>query len=167
MGDTPDFREIQYAFARHIRDPENNAAPIDAEDRRMAIYRELFFNNLRNLISQTFPVLRKLHSKQKWESFIRQFMVRHQASTPYFLEIPQEFLNFLQEEYVADDEDFPFLIERAHYEWVELALSVSDEENDTEGVNTDGDLLDAGAKTGHFDPAVALGTQWGKFGPAA
>ncbi|MDJ0787905.1 MAG: VOC family protein [Myxococcota bacterium] len=31
---------------------------------------------------------------------------------------------------------------------------------------TDGDLLDAGVKTGKFDPAVALGTQWGKFGPA-
>ncbi|MDH3686369.1 MAG: VOC family protein [Myxococcales bacterium] len=31
---------------------------------------------------------------------------------------------------------------------------------------TDGDLLDAGVKTGSFDPATALGTQWGKFGPA-
>ena len=31
---------------------------------------------------------------------------------------------------------------------------------------TDGDLLDAGVKAGRFDPAVALGTQWGKFGPA-
>ncbi|MCP5057896.1 MAG: glyoxalase [bacterium] len=30
---------------------------------------------------------------------------------------------------------------------------------------TDGDLLDAGVKTGSFDPAVALGTQWGKFAP--
>lgn len=30
---------------------------------------------------------------------------------------------------------------------------------------TDGDLLDAGVKPGVFDPAVALGTQWGSFGP--
>lgn len=141
MADQPDFREIQYAFAKHIRDPENNPPPTDAEDRRMAIYRELFFNNLRNLISQTFPVLRKLHSKEKWESFIRQFMVSHQASTPYFLEIPQEFLKFLQEEYVAADDDFPFLVELAHYEWVELALSVSDEVNETENVDPEGDLL--------------------------
>ena len=29
---------------------------------------------------------------------------------------------------------------------------------------TDGDLLDAGVKPGRFDPAIALGTQWGKFG---
>jgi hypothetical protein len=142
MAESPDFREIQYAFARHIRDPENNPAPTDAEDRRMAIYRELFFNNLRNLISQTFPVLRKLYSKEKWESFIRQFMVRHESSTPYFLEIPQEFLEFLQEEYEPDDGDFPFLCELAHYEWVELALSVSEEENDMAGIDPDGDLLE-------------------------
>jgi hypothetical protein len=142
MADQPDFREIQYAFAKHIRDPENNPPPVEAEDRRLAIYRELFFNNLRNLISQTFPVLRKLHTKSRWESFIRQFMVSHEASTPYFLEIPQEFLKFLQDEYVADDDDFPFLLELAHYEWVELALSVSDEENDTAGVDSGGDLLD-------------------------
>jgi len=142
MAESPDFREIQYAFARHIRDPENNPPPTDAEDRRMAIYRELFFNNLRNLISQTFPVLRKLYSREKWESFIRQFMVKHESTTPYFLEIPREFLQFLQEEYEPDESDFPFLCELAHYEWVELALSVSEEENDITGIDPDGDLLD-------------------------
>ena len=46
MGESADFRDIQYAFAKHIRDPQNNPAPTDAEDRRMAVYRELFFNNL-------------------------------------------------------------------------------------------------------------------------
>jgi catechol 2,3-dioxygenase-like lactoylglutathione lyase family enzyme len=30
---------------------------------------------------------------------------------------------------------------------------------------TDGDLLNADHPTGLYDPAVALGTQWGKFGP--
>jgi len=29
---------------------------------------------------------------------------------------------------------------------------------------TDGDLLDAGVKSNRCDPAIALGTQWGKFG---
>ena len=141
MADSQDFREIQYAFARHIRDPDNNPAPTDAEDRRLAIYRELFFNNLRNLISQTFPVLKKLHSKEKWANFIRQFMVRHEAQTPYFLEIPNEFVAFLQNEYETDPNDYPFLVELAHYEWAELALSVSDEENDMDSVDAGGDLL--------------------------
>lgn len=142
MADKPAFHEKQYAFARHIRDPKNHPAPAGVEDRRMAIYRELFFNNLRSLLSQTFPVLRKLHNKGKWDTLIRQFMVLHEAQTPYFLEIPAEFLKFLQHEYELQSDDFPFLVDLAHYEWVELALSVSDAVNDTSNVNASGSLLD-------------------------
>jgi hypothetical protein len=142
VADTPDFQKRQYAFAAHIRDPENNPAPADIEDRRMSIYRELFFNNLLNLLSSTFPVLKKLHSSKKWHALVRQFMVAHQAQTPYFLEIPKEFLAFLENEYQPDDDDYPFLLELAHYEWVELALSVSEDSNDETNVDSDGDLLD-------------------------
>lgn len=142
MAEKPDFQEKQYAFARHIRDPKNNPAPANTDDRRMAVYRELFFNNLRSLLSQTFPVLKKLHTKEKWDSFIRQFMIKHEAQTPYFLQIPKEFLQFLQDEYELQDDDFPFLVELAHYEWVELALSVSDAVNDDSGIDRDGNLLD-------------------------
>ena len=142
MAKLPEFQKKQFAFAAHIRDPENNPAPGGVEDRRMAIYRELFFNNLHNLIGTTFPVIKKLHTRDKFRALIRAFMIRHEAQTPYFLEIPQEFLAFLQEEYELQDDDFPFLIELAHYEWVELALSVSEETNEGRSVDPDGDLLE-------------------------
>jgi len=141
MADRPEFQEKQYAFAAYIRDPEHVPAPEGIEDRRMAIYRGLFFNNIRNLLSNMFPVLKKLHSKDKWAAIIRQFMQRHCATTPYFLQLPQEFLDFLQSEYEPDDEDFPFLLELAHYEYAELSLSISEDENDLTGVDPDGDLL--------------------------
>jgi len=140
VAELPDFQKKQYAFAAHIRDPDKEPAPEAVEDRRMAIYRELFFNNLHNLLSQTFPVLKKLHDKDRWRAIVRQFMARHQAQTPYFLEIPAEFLAFLKNEYQHQPGDFPFLTELAHYEWVELALSISEELNNTE-VDADGDLL--------------------------
>ena len=142
VAKVPEFQKKQYAFAAHIRDPEHNPAPEGVENRRMAIYRELFFNNLHNLIGTTFPVIRKVHSRDKFRSLIRAFMVHHQAQTPYFLEIPREFLAFLENEYELQDDDFPFLAELAHYEWAELALSVSDEVNDDVDVDPDGDLLD-------------------------
>ena len=142
MAELPDFQRKQYDFAAHIRDPENNPAPTGIEQRRLAIYRELFFNNLLKLLSGTFPVLKKLHTRTKWRSMVRQFMVRHHAQTPYFLQIPQEFLAFLQEEYEPEEGDFPFLLELAHYEWAELAMSVSEESNDFASIDVDGDLLD-------------------------
>ena len=57
------------------------------------------------------------------------------------MQLPQEFLEFLQNEYETQDTDFPFLLELAHYEYVELALSISEASNDLDGVDADGDLL--------------------------
>lgn len=141
MAERPEFQQKQYAFAAHIRDPHNVPAPEGIEDRRMSIYRELFFNNIRNLLSNMFPVLKKLHTQQRWNVLIRQFMIRHQAHTPYFLRLPQEFLGFLQDEYEPRDDDFAFLVELAHYEYTELALSISEAVNDMQGIDPDGDLL--------------------------
>jgi hypothetical protein len=70
-------------------------------------------------------------------------MVHHEAQTPYFLQLPEEFLGYLQNEFEPTARDFPFLLELAHYEYVELALSVSEEETDMSGVDPDGDLLQA------------------------
>jgi hypothetical protein len=141
MAELPDFKQKLYDFAGHIRDPENVPAPDGIEERRMAIYRELFFNNIRNLLATMFPVIRKLHSDDQWHAMIRQFMQRHRAETPYFLQLPQEFLAFLQNEYELKDDDYPFLLELAHYEYVELALSISEESNNLEGVDPQGNLL--------------------------
>ena len=142
MPDIPEFQQKQYAFAAHIRDPKNNPAPSGVEDRRMAIYRELFFNNLHNLIGSTFPVLKKIYKRDKFRALVRAFMIDHEAKTPYFLEIPQEFLAFLEHSYQLRDDDYPFLIELAHYEWIELALSVSEEDNDFSAIDPDGDLAE-------------------------
>lgn len=142
MDKLPEFQRKQYEFAAHIRDPEKNAAPEGIEDRRMAIYRDLFFNNLQNLLGSTFPVLRKICGKDHWRDLIREFMAKHEAQTPYFLEIPKEFLAFLEREHTSLLDDFPFLLELAHYEWVELALSVSTDSNDMTETDPDGDLLE-------------------------
>jgi hypothetical protein len=141
MVENRDFQDKQYAFAAHIRDPANTVAPPGIEDRRMAIYRGLFFNNLYSLLGTFFPVLRKISSDEQWRHLIREFMKIHRAKTPYFLELPEEFLAFLQNEYQALDDDYPFLTELAHYEYAELALRVSPNENDLSDIDPNGDLL--------------------------
>lgn len=141
MADRRGFQDRQYAFAAHIRDPESAPAPAGIEDRRIAIYRDLFFNNLRNLLGRTYPVLKKIHGGDRWDHFIRGFMRQHRARTPYFLELPAEFLDYLQNEYEPAPDDYPFLAELAHYEYIELALSVSTGSNDVDAIDPDGDML--------------------------
>lgn len=142
MSKQPGFIKKQYEFAAYIRDPEGAAKPADIEDRRMAIYRELFYNNIESFIASGFPVLRKLYSDKNWHSLIRQFYKQHRSHTPYFLEISQEFLGYLQNEFQPRPCDPPFMRELAHYEWVELALSVTDETPDFNHIDSNADLLD-------------------------
>jgi hypothetical protein len=142
MSEQPGFAAVQYAFAAHIRDPEGKPRPLDVDDRRMAIYRDLFYNNVQSLLSGFFPVLRRILSNEHWHGMVRDFFVRHRARTPLFLELSQEFLDYLQNERETEPEDPPFLLELAHYEWVELALAVSDEDPDLTDVDPNGDLLD-------------------------
>ncbi len=136
-----DFQARQLAFAAHLRDPDKCPAPAGLEDCRLGIYRELIFNNVESLLSANFPVVRRLLPEDHWRALVRDFFIRHRARTPLFTELPQEFLDFLLNERATDPADPPFLLELAHYEWVELALLVSDEEPDLTRVDPNGDLL--------------------------
>ena len=137
----PIFKKQQYEFTAHIRDPEKNAKPDGIEDRRMNIYRELFYNNVEGFIASGFPVIRNIYNDKNWHKMIRDFFANHKSHTPYFLEISQEFIDYLQNERQPQEEDPAGLIELAHYEWVELALHVSDESINMDNINANGNLM--------------------------
>ncbi|MCG7755076.1 MAG: putative DNA-binding domain-containing protein [Nitrosomonas sp.] len=141
-ADRPGFVRQQYAFAAHIRDPERNPCPEGIEDRRMKIYRELFYNNVEDFIANTFPVLRRILPDDRWHAMIRDYFARHLSHTPLFPEMPREFLQYLEHEREPQPDDPPFMLELAHYEWVELALSLLDEKIDATKIDVHGDLLD-------------------------
>lgn len=138
-----DFQSLQRRFAAHLRNPETNAPPAGIEERRLAIYRNLFFNNVNGFITQGFPVLHSLLDAERWQRLVRAFFDQHACQTPYFLEIPQEFVSFLASGQGQEEGDPPFLLELAHYEWMELVLDASTEEFPKTGFHPEGDLLRA------------------------
>lgn len=107
----------------------------------MAVYRDLFFNNLRDLLAGTFPVCRDILGDERWAALVRRFYSGHKARTPYFTELPREFAEWLST--LADDAQLvpAFLPELAHYEWVELALSIAETDAPDQRVDPGGDLL--------------------------
>lgn len=115
-------------MARYLRDPANQPPPAGVEPRRLKIYEDLLYNNIEGFISGGFPVLRSLYAAAAWHTLVRTFIDQHRCHTPYFLEISQEFLQFLMQDYAVQAGDPPFLAELAHYEWVELALDISQDE---------------------------------------
>ena len=138
------FMAVQRGFAAHIRDPARQPPPADVEARRMAIYRELIFNNVASLLATNFPITRQILDDAQWEKLVREFFIHHRCTTPLFHELGQEFLAYLQEARSGDPRDPPFLLELAHYEWVELALDISEDEPDPSLTDPNGDLM-AGA----------------------
>ena len=142
MAELPLFKQAQYEFSAHIRDPKLNPRPVDVEARRMTIYNELFFNNVEDFIANTYPVLKEITPEQQWQEMIRDYFSNHLSHTPLFPEMPREFLKYLEEER-ENKNDPNFINELAHYEWVELALMTSDlDENvNWDNIDIDGDLL--------------------------
>lgn len=130
------LREQQWELTRHLRDPQGQPAPTGLEDRRLAIYRDLLFNNVENLLAGNFPVICRLLGDD-WKTLVREFYRDHRCQTPMFPELPREFLRFLD---ATPEREPAFLRELAHYEWVELALQISDAALPAH--DADGDLLD-------------------------
>lgn len=146
MSDKPDiplFQQYQAAFASHIRNPQKNKRPQGIPAQRMKVYNELLYNNLEGFLLACFPVLRKILGKRKWSKLVRDFFSVHRCQTPFFRQIPDEFIQYLKNERNAQPDDPPFLIDLAHYEWVELMLSVSNKEIDYALIDPHGDLLNA------------------------
>jgi len=143
-GEAPEpgggVRALQYAFAAHLRDPSSAPAPAGVEDRRLAVYRDLFFNNVAAFMAGNFPVLRRILDEAAWQRLMRDYFARHRARTPLFPQMAREFVRYLETER-EDPQDPPFLYELAHYEWVEAALAIDTAEIDAVSAAAAGDLL--------------------------
>jgi uncharacterized protein len=136
----PEFQRYQLAFTAHIRDPKAHPRPAGVEARRMKVYTELLYNNIESFLLACFPVLRKVLGARKWAKLVRAFFSTHRSHTPYFRQIPDEFIQFLQNEWTAAEGYPPFMLALAHYEWIELVLSVSNRSPDR-ALDADGDLM--------------------------
>ncbi|RMH92966.1 DUF2063 domain-containing protein [Lysobacter pythonis] len=112
----------QFAFAAHLRDA-GHPPPPGIGERRLAVYRTLFFNTIENLLAANFPVIRRTLGAHGWSSLVCEFHRHHRCQTPLFTEIAQEFIGWLAEH---ESEHAPWLPELAHYEWMELRAEIDD-----------------------------------------
>lgn len=140
-GIEADAFAAQRALTAHIRDPQ--APPPDGvEARRLRVYRELFFNSVDGVLAGNFPVLRRTLGDEAWPALVRAFVREHPSRTPLFTELAREFLRYLETRQTQAMPDPPWLRELAHYEWIELALQISEARGEDVPHDPHGDLLD-------------------------
>ena len=128
------LQQQQQAFTAWIRDPENSPNIDDVAGERMDLYRELFFNNILDTLSNAFPVLHQVLDESQWLQLCQNFFARHQCHTPYLSHVPGEFVQFLE---ARSEPAQPWLLELAQWEWSELELFLAEDETLPEKLDND------------------------------
>lgn len=134
----PNFQDFQRAFGAHLRDPAHTPRPTGVPARRMAVYNELLFNNIGSFLDPCFPICQALLGNTRWLRLKRAFYRDQPLDTPWFRDIPREFVRYLN----SETRSFPrprWLGELAHYEWAELAVDLL--ETPKISHNANGDLI--------------------------
>ncbi len=139
--DAPGLVAFQRAFTGYVRDPEHATPPASIPLERMRLYAELVFGNVERVMGNMFPVLKSRLDACLWHRLAREFFRDHDMHDPLFQSMPREFLAFLEQR-AASPADPPYLLELAHWEWVDYALSIDSTEITLDEVEPDGALLD-------------------------
>ncbi|GAB1595791.1 HvfC family RiPP maturation protein [Lysobacter claricitrinus] len=136
----PDAFDSLDALGAYVRDPDVASPPAGIEARRLKVYADLVFNNVESLLAGTFPVMRATLGDGAWRQLVRDFLREHGARTPVFTELSRELMRYLDARAASGRDDPPWLRELAHYEWVELALQISEDRVEGTPHDPDGDL---------------------------
>jgi hypothetical protein len=121
------FQQQQRQFLNYLRQPQGDNLPAGFASARLSVYVDLLYGKFYESLSACFPVIHSLLSKEGWRALLLDFIAEHRCHSPYYRQIPDEFVQYLQEER-NNPHDWPFLAELAHFEWVELQLSIAESE---------------------------------------
>jgi hypothetical protein len=146
------LRAYQNQFVRYLREPALAPPPAGVATTRIGLYAGLLYNKIEDSLLACFPMTRELLGPGQWSSLVRGFIAKHRCASPLYRQIPDEFIDYLRGEYL-DPGPPPLWVELAHYEWMELALSIAEDGADPGDFDPEGDLL-AGVPV--FAPVAAL-----------
>lgn len=91
---------FQAALAEAIRNPEQ-PIPNQIDSKRLTIYRRLIRNNLRQFIDRCFSESLTFLETEHWEALQQKFLAEAYPESPYFNDIPIQFLQYLQTHHAA------------------------------------------------------------------
>lgn len=141
LDQLPKFQRLQYQFCAKLRDPDHHPVPPGIEDRRMAVYVELIYNNCHSLISSTFPVIKAIAGDEYWGALIRGFLAEYEAHSPLSFEIGRDFHRYLAARAERGAGDPPYFPELAHYEFAEVQVDFDERDIADYPHDPAGDLL--------------------------
>ncbi len=117
----PEFQRYQHQFVDYLRNPLKKETLPESLPQSSRIYAKLLYSKIEGSLDNCFPISCKLLGTKRWTQLIQSFIKNHRCKSPLYREIPDEFIDYLMNEQSAIV--LPeFIVELAHYEWMELVL---------------------------------------------
>ena len=124
----------QQDFLAYLRNPAEQAIPAGFPEPGAKIYAGLLYNKFDSCLQACFPVCCSLLGETAWQTLVTAFIALHPCKSPLYRQVPDEFV-----EYLFTAVDIPlWLPELAHFEWLELALSIAEAELPPHNPDPDG-----------------------------
>ena len=121
------LQTLQLQFMAHLRAPDRQPLPDGCAEQGMRVYADLLFNKFNDSLQACFPVCAALLGERGWQTLVKTFVAQHACRSPLYRQIPDEFVDYLQTA-PRRPADPPWLLELAHFEWLELALAIAEAE---------------------------------------
>ena len=117
----PEFQKYQHQFVDYLRNPLKNEVLPESLPQKSSIYAKLLFSKIEGSLDTCFPISNQLLGPIRWNQLIQTFISDHRCKSPLYREIPDEFVDYLMNQ--QSQMKLPeFILELAHYEWMELVL---------------------------------------------
>lgn len=117
----------QRRFANAVRDMGSDAQPEGVDAAQLALYRRLFFNNIRSCLDNAFPVLAEVLPAPLWQCLQHDFYRDWRCSNPAFAQLPGEFVQWLATRPGCGSGEPAYLVELAQWEWAELQALMAED----------------------------------------
>lgn len=119
------FQTLQRQFLAHLRNPDHQPLPAGFAEQGTAVYANLLYNKFNGSLEQCFPMSHEVLGETAWQQLLKTFIAEHCCKSPYYRQIPDEFIRYLQTER-CNESDPPYLPELAHFEWKEMILAIAE-----------------------------------------
>ena len=120
-----DFRQYQFALARHLRDPLGTPAPEGVSASAVLSCTQEMAHNLNELLMPAFANTRAVLGEDLWQHTLRLFLHDAPTHAPWATAVQEAYVKFLEHNNLVQHLP-PWLQDLAHFEWLQSAVSGAD-----------------------------------------
>jgi hypothetical protein len=118
------FRQFQFALARHLRDPLSSPAPEGVDPTAANACNQEMVQHLCEVLEPVFPMTHALLGDELWQYAVRLFLKEAPHHTPWVSRVQRAFIEYVGQS--PEMQSLPaWMQDLAHFEWLQSAITTT------------------------------------------